>query len=64
MSVSARREQLLAWMRLRPPYTKREIFRLTPLELYANIFTLHDDLTALRSAGRVHLLPSQRLVVT
>lgn len=54
MTVDERREQLLDWMRLRPAYSLRTIFRLTPLSLYRDFRVLESDLRVLSREGRVH----------
>jgi hypothetical protein len=58
VSVQERREQLLAWMRLRPPYKRGTIFRLSPL--YTHIRTLDKDLRALSGEGRIYRTTSRR----
>ncbi len=60
MTTQERREQLLKWMRLRPPYHTRALFLHTPLSLYRNYWDLSKDLGALRGEGRVRLTPGRR----
>lgn len=63
MSAQDRRLRLLEWMRRHPPYSLPGLFRVTPLGLASNIFTLRRDLTELERAGRLRKTPSARYVV-
>ena len=62
MSAQDRRQQLLEWMR-RHPYSLPGLFRVTPLELSSNIFTLRRDLTELERVGALRRTPSRRYEV-
>ena len=63
MSAQDRRARLLEWMRRRPPYSLPGLFRVTPLELASNIFTLRRDLLELERAGLLLKTPSARYMV-